>query len=75
VLHGEKLGAASEFTQAIKTMKTTQGRNNFTRALRRLFRLGARRHDPLLLLNMSLFNFIGGWDRTFAPDDYARFRV
>jgi hypothetical protein len=56
-------------------MKTKQGRNNFRRALRKLFRLGMPRHDPLLLLNMSRFNFIGGWDRTFAQDDYARFRV
>ena len=22
-------------------------------------------HDPMLVLNMSLFNFAGGWDRTF----------
>lgn len=56
-------------------MKTKPGRNNFSRTLRKLFRLATRRHDPLLLLNMSQFNFTGGWDRTFAQDDYARFRV
>jgi hypothetical protein len=56
-------------------MKTKQDGNNFSRALRKFLRLGARRHDPLLVLNMSLFNFIGGWDRTFAQDHYARFRV
>jgi len=22
-------------------------------------------HDPMLVLNMSIFNFDGGWNRTF----------
>jgi hypothetical protein len=25
------------------------------------------RHDPMLVLNLSLFNFEGGWNRTFNP--------
>jgi len=24
-------------------------------------------HDPMLVLNMSIFNFDGGWNRTFSP--------
>lgn len=24
-----------------------------------------RMHDPMLVLNMSIFNFAGGWNRTF----------
>jgi hypothetical protein len=32
----------------------------------------ARRHDPMLVLNMSAFNFTGGWRRTFAKPEYAR---
>jgi hypothetical protein len=57
----------------MKTMKNKQGGSNFSRALRKFFRLGARRHDPLLLLNMSLFNFTDGWGRTFSKNEYARF--
>jgi hypothetical protein len=56
-------------------MKTKQGGKKFSRALRDFFRLHARRHDPLLLLNLSQFNFTGGWGRTFAQDRYARFRA
>jgi hypothetical protein len=26
-----------------------------------------RQHDPWLALNMSIFNFEGGWDRIFNP--------
>jgi len=54
-------------------MKTKQGGSNFSRALRKFFRLSTRRHDPLLLLNMSLFNFTDGWGRTFSKNEYARF--
>jgi hypothetical protein len=24
-------------------------------------------HDPMLVLNMSVFNFTNGWSRTFNP--------
>lgn len=34
---------------------------------RGLFRRGERRHDPLLVLSMSRFNFTDGWERTFSP--------
>ena len=27
----------------------------------------SRRHDPMLVLNMSMFNFANGWDRIFNP--------
>jgi hypothetical protein len=32
-------------------------------------RFSARRHwhDPMLVLNMSIFNFDGGWNRVFNP--------
>jgi hypothetical protein len=26
-----------------------------------------RRHDPMLVLNMALFNFADGWNQTFSP--------
>jgi hypothetical protein len=26
-----------------------------------------RRHDPMLVLNMALFNFADGWNQTFNP--------
>ena len=57
----------------MKTMKNKQGGSNFSRALRKFFRPSVRRHDPLLLLNMSLFNFTDGWRRTFSKNKYARF--
>jgi len=41
----------------------------------RFFRARARRHDPMLVLNMSMFNFTDGWSRTFSQYDYARFRA
>jgi len=52
-------------------MKTKEQR--FTRGLRQVFRRRMRRHDPLLVLNMSIFNFTDGWNRTFSKYEYARF--
>jgi hypothetical protein len=37
------------------------------RKWRKMFRHDRRRHDPMLVLNMSIFNFAGGWNRTFKP--------
>jgi hypothetical protein len=34
-----------------------------------------RRHDPMLVLNMALFNFTDGWNRVFSREQYARFSV
>jgi hypothetical protein len=63
-------------------MKTKQRENNFSSRpafaqlqrgkLRHTFRRGAPRHDPMLVLNMSIFNFTDGWSRTFAKYEYAR---
>ncbi len=32
-----------------------------------MFRRRRRMHDPMLVLNMSIFNFADGWNRTFNP--------
>jgi hypothetical protein len=56
-------------------MKTKQDDNNFWRALRKRFRRRVKRHDPMLVLNMSNFNFTDGWRRTFFEDEYARFNA
>ena len=32
-----------------------------------IFRLRRPKHDPMLVLNMSFFNFADGWNRTFNP--------
>jgi len=40
--------------------------------VRDLFRRRAPRHDPMLVLNMSIFNFTDGWSRTFSKHEYAR---
>jgi hypothetical protein len=51
----------------------TKRENNFRRTLRKVFRRRAPRHDPMLVLNMSIFNFTDGWSRTFSKYEYARF--
>jgi hypothetical protein len=33
----------------------------------RWFRRSRRRHDPMLVLNMSIFNSERGWNRIFDP--------
>jgi hypothetical protein len=34
---------------------------------RATFRRHRRKHDPMLVLNMAIFNFADGWDRVFNP--------
>jgi hypothetical protein len=53
-------------------MKTKQSENNFRSRLRQIFRRRTRRHDRLLVLNMSTFNFTDGWSRTFSNNEYGR---
>jgi hypothetical protein len=53
-------------------MKTKQAENNFWHTLRKRSRPRAKRHDPMLLLNLTNFNFTDGWRRTFLKDEYAR---
>jgi hypothetical protein len=38
-----------------------------------MLRRRVRKHDPMLVLNMSLFNFTDGWSRVFSRDLYGRF--
>ncbi len=53
-------------------MKAKSRENNFRSTLRKTFRRRAHRHDPMLVLNMSIFNFTDGWRRTFSKHEYAR---
>jgi hypothetical protein len=53
-------------------MKAKPSENNFKNRLRNVLRPRARRHDPMLVLNMSIFNFTNGWSRTFSKQEYAR---
>jgi hypothetical protein len=53
-------------------MKTKQRENNFWQPLRKLLGSRKRRHDPMLVLNMSIFNFTDGWSRTFSKYEDAR---
>jgi hypothetical protein len=39
---------------------------SFSQSLRRIFRRRVGRHDPMLVLNMSIFNFTGDWSLTFS---------
>ena len=50
-------------------------RTNSKRSPWRMFRRSSRRHDPMLLLNMTLFNFTDGWNGAFSREQYARFSV
>jgi hypothetical protein len=51
-------------------MKTKH--NTFIRFWRKVFQRSRLKHDPLLSLNMSLFNYTDGWSRTFAKEEYGR---
>jgi hypothetical protein len=53
-------------------MKTKQGGASFWAMLRKILRRRVTRHDPMLLLNMSIFNFTGGWRRTLLKYEYIR---
>jgi hypothetical protein len=53
-------------------MKTKQGEARFWPMRRKILRRRVTRHDPTLLLNMSIFNFTGGWRRTLLKYEYAR---
>ena len=46
-------------------MKTTNLKNAKTAKSRKWFRLRRRPHDPMLVLNMSIFNSERSWDRIF----------
>jgi hypothetical protein len=49
--------------------------NSRSKAPKILQRRSRRRHDPMLVLNMALFNFTDGWNRAFSREQYARFSV
>jgi len=53
-------------------MRTRPPENNFKQALRELFQRGRRGHDPMLVFNMSIFNFTDGWSRTVLKYRYIR---
>jgi hypothetical protein len=38
-----------------------------TRTWRRIFQRRRRNHDPMLVFNMSIFNFDSGWREIFNP--------
>ena len=47
--------------------KIDRDRRSLTASWRETFRHRRRVHDPMLVLNMSIFNFDNGWDRIFNP--------
>ena len=53
-------------------MKTKQGEVSFWHMLRKILRRRVTRHDPMLLFNMSIFNFTDGWRRTLLKYEYPR---
>jgi hypothetical protein len=53
--------------QRMNLTDLTQAKARRGRKSRWWFRRRRHRHDPMLVLNLSLFNFEGGWNRTFNP--------
>jgi len=51
-------------------MKTKE--QSFSQSLRRIFRRRGRRHNAMLVFNMSIFNFTDGWSRTLSNYEHAR---
>jgi len=49
------------------TGKMNGGRFLGERQRMKLFQRNRRGHDPMLVLNMSIFNLSNGWDRVFNP--------
>jgi len=43
------------------------GRRKAGRRWREIFQRRQEMHDPMLVFNMSIFNFGEGWDRIFNP--------
>jgi hypothetical protein len=55
------IGGNAREKSKMKTQKS------LTRRWRKIFQRRRPRHDPMLVLNMSIFNFADGWNRTFNP--------
>ncbi len=47
--------------------KVTERKISISRKSRKLLQAGRRPHDPMLVLNMSIFNFQPAWNRIFNP--------
>jgi hypothetical protein len=56
-------GNESESTMNYKNVK----QNKLPYKLRNYFQRRRGQHDPLLALNISIFNFEGSWSRIFNP--------
>jgi hypothetical protein len=54
-------------TRNMNGTKGSQSNTNKRPNWRKLFRPRPRRQDPMLVLNMSAFNFEPGWNRVFNP--------
>ena len=53
-------------------METKSRNEKDDRTPRRRVQRRPRPHDPMLILNLEIFNFTGGWKRTFSKNEYAR---
>jgi hypothetical protein len=54
------------------TLKARQRENKFRSRLCKIFQRRGRTHDPVLVVNPSIFNFTNGWSRAFSKYEYAR---
>jgi hypothetical protein len=53
-------------------MKARQRENKFRSRLCKIFQRRERTHDPVLVVNPSIFNFTNGLSRAFSKYEYAR---
>lgn len=58
---------ANSPVRGLKVTQTKTPELSFADKWRAKFRRRRPRHDPMLVLNMSAFNFEDGWSRTFNP--------
>jgi hypothetical protein len=61
----KKMDGERSIGEQEKRMKIRQ--RSLAHKWREMFRRHRRMHDPMLALNMSIFNFADGWNRTVNP--------
>jgi hypothetical protein len=59
--------STSELIKTMNATKLTHSKVNKRRSWWNFLPPRQRQHDPMLVLNMSAFNFESGWNRVFSP--------
>jgi hypothetical protein len=72
LLSGEQCAPPLALKEHKITMNSKHRENKFKSRARKLFQRRTRKHDRMLVPDMSFFHFADGWGRTFSKYDYAR---